>query len=154
MDINKILTFIKSKKITIAIMVVLGFALLFGTFSAGMAIGFRKAKFSYAWGDNYHRNFGGPKGGFFRDLGRDLSGADFIDAHGTFGQIIKIDGNTMILKGKDNMERFVIIGDKSTIMKGRELIKVTDLKIDDQVTVIGDPDDQGQIAAKFIRLFQ
>ena len=63
MDINNVLQVLKSKKFAVVIVVILGLALLIGTFSFGMAVGYRKAKFSYAWGENYHRNFGGPRGG-------------------------------------------------------------------------------------------
>lgn len=153
MNINKILTMIKSKKILHVIVVILGLALLLGTYSVGMAVGFRKAKFSFAWGENYHKNFGGPRGGFLRDAERDFSGSDFIDAHGTFGQIIKKDGDLIIVKGKDNIEISVITGDKTTINKSRKSINALDLKIDDRIIIIGDPNNQGQIEAKFIRVF-
>jgi hypothetical protein len=34
----------------------------------------------------------------------------------------------------------------------RETVKISDLKVDDFVVVIGEPNDSGQIEAKFIRL--
>lgn len=123
-------------------------------FGAGMAIGFKKADFSFRWGENYHKNFGGPRGGFFRDF----TGRDFIDAHGVFGQIIKIDPSTgsgqaatIIIKGRENVERTVVINDGTIINRGRETIKIGDLKINDYVVIVGEPNSSGQIEAKLIR---
>ena len=113
----------------------------------GMFIGFRKADFSYRWGENYYRNFGGPPG-FFGDLG----GRDFMDAHGVSGQIIKIDGQTLTIKGRDNTEKIVVIGNDTLIRRGSDTIKPSDLKVDDNIVVIGQPNNTGQIEAKLIRV--
>lgn len=117
-------------------------------FKLGMLVGFRKAGFSYKWGENYHRNFAGPRGGFFGDS----FGKDFIEAYGTFGQIIKIDGSTLIVKGRENVEKIVLVKENTTIKHLRETIKLSDLKVDDYIVVIGEPNDKGQIEAKFIRV--
>ena len=77
---------------------------------------------------------------------------DFIESHGTFGEIIKINGD-LVIKGRDNTEKIIIIKDDTTIEKGRTAIKKEELKVGDQVVVIGSPNDQGQIEAKLIRVF-
>ena len=118
-------------------------------FQFGMFVGFRKARFSYGWGDNYHRNFGGPKGGFLRDF----AGKDFINGHGTTGTVVKVDGNTIIVKGIDGTERTANISDQTAIRKGTETIKITDLKIDERIVIIGIPKDDGSIFAEIIRVF-
>ena len=153
--LNNIVNFLKSKKVLAIIIVLFSLALLVGVFGLGIAVGYHKARFSYAWGENYHRNFGGPRGGFFRNF----SGRDFIDAHGTFGQIVKIDLSTnlgqvatLVIKGQDNVEKIVLIKDDTSIRRFRDAIKPSDLKADDYVVVIGEPNNEGQIAAKFIRL--
>ncbi len=151
MDINKIINFLKSKIFITGIAVLFGLALLVGVFSVGVFVGFHKAKFSYAWGENYHRNFGGPRGGFFKQLKGDFTGRDFIDAHGTFGQVIKIDSTSLVVKGRDNVEKIVLIKNDTEIRGSKDNLQISDLKVDDYVTVIGSPNDQGQIEAKFIR---
>ncbi len=151
---NNLKNFIKSKKFIIVIAGFFSLALLTGIFGLGVAVGYQKANFSYAWGENYHRNFGGPKGGFVHDFSRNFGDKDFINGHGIFGQIIKIDDNMIIVKGKDGVEKPVIISDKTTVNKWRESIKISDLKVDDQIIIIGDPNEQGQIEAKFIRIFK
>ena len=79
-----------------------GFAILILTFGVGVKVGVSKARYSYRWAENYHRNFGGHQGGFLGDLINFPQG-EFINAHGVFGSIIKIDGNTVIAKAKDDV---------------------------------------------------
>lgn len=130
-----------------------GFVVVVLIFSAGMFVGGTKARFSYRWAESYHKNFGGPKEGFLGNWQRlPLSPGDFIGAHGVFGQIIKIDGSTLVIKGRDDVEKIVLIKDNTTIQRLRDTVKITDLKIDDYIVVIGEPNDAGQIEAKFIRL--
>lgn len=133
MDINN---FLKQKSFKIIVFAVGAVILLLLVFKAGVFVGYKKASFSYRWGENYHRNFG-----------------DFINAHGTSGSIIKIDGSTLIVKSGDNVEKTILISEKTTITSRRETIKAGDFKVDDRVVVIGSPNEQGQIEAKFIRLF-
>lgn len=119
----------------------------------GMFVGFKKATFSFRWGENYHRNFGGPRGGFLGDfMRRDFTGKDFIGAHGVFGQIIKIDSQELVVKGRDNVEELVLVKDDTVIQRFREAVKLNELKVDDYIVVIGEPNDSGQIEAKFIRV--
>lgn len=146
--------FFQSKTFKIAFIAVGALAVLFFVFRVGVFVGYRKAGFSYRWGENYHRNFAGPRGGFFGDFRRGFGDKDFINAHGTFGSIIKIDGSSIIIKGKDDVERAVLISDKTTVSSRRETVKTGDLKVDDQIVVIGSPNEQGQIEAKLIRLFR
>lgn len=117
-------------------------------FNFGMFIGFNKAFFSYRWGENYHKNFAGPKGGFFREF----SGKDFIDSHGAFGQIINIGDRLIIIKGRDDIERIISLEDNPVIKLFRDTVKISDLKLNDYVVVIGEPDESGKIKAKLIRI--
>ena len=129
-----------------------GFAVLILVFGAGVKVGTMKAKYSYRWAENYHRNFGGPQGGFLGDL-KNFPQGEFINAHGVFGSIIKIDGNTIIAKAKDDVEKTVLVSDSTIIQKGREKVKLSDLKVDEEIVIIGSPNDEGQIEAKLIRVF-
>lgn len=130
-----------------------GFVVLILVFGAGVKVGTIKAKYSYRWAENYHRNFGGPRGGFFGDL-KSFPQGEFINAHGVFGSIIKIEGNTIITKAKDDdVEKTVLVSDSTIIQKGRERVKLPDLKVDEDIVVIGSPNEEGQIEAKLIRVF-
>lgn len=152
MDTNKILELLKSKRVAVLIAVLFAFGALVGTFSVGIAVGYRKARFSYAWGENYHRNFGGPRGGFLRNFSQDFMGKDFIGAHGTFGQIIEVKDFELAVRGKDGVEQIIKISSDTEIRRFQDVIQLKDLKIDEPIVVIGEPNDSGQITAKFIRV--
>jgi hypothetical protein len=146
MNLNKIF---QSKQSKIILIGLTGVIILLLVFEIGMMVGFEKADFSYRWGDNYHKNFAGPQGGF---LLRDFNGREFIDSHGVFGQIIKIDNSTIVTRGPDQMEKIILVNNKTIINRLRDKIKITDLKLDDFIVVIGIPNNMGQIEARLIRL--
>lgn len=133
-----------------AILIGIGvFIMVLVIFSLGMFVGYRKATFSYQWGENYHRNFGGPSAGFLSDF----NGRGFIGSHGTFGEIIKIDAQAVTIKGESDVEKIVLVDDKSTVIeKMMGNIKLGDLKVGDTIVVIGEPNNVGQIEAKLIRV--
>jgi hypothetical protein len=142
-NIEKIFTSKTSFKILCGIGIIIAALLIF---SLGVTVGFHKASFGHAWGENYERNFGfGPDHPL---LGND----NFPNANGAIGKIIKIELPTIIVQDKDNTEKVILIKDDTKIEKTRETVTVNDLKIDDFVVVIGVPNDKGQIEAKFIRV--
>ncbi len=131
-----------------------GFAVVVLIFGAGIFVGGMKAKFSYRWAESYHKNFAGPQGGFFGDWrGTSIPPGDFIEGHGTFGEIIKINDSDFVIKGQADLEKIVIIKENTILEKGRMAIKKEELKVGDQVVIIGSPNEQGQIEAKLIRIF-
>ncbi|MFH1193381.1 MAG: hypothetical protein V1661_00125 [bacterium] len=123
-------------------------------FRAGMFVGSQRARFSYRWAENYHQNFGGPRGGFTGDWRKmPLAPDNFIESHGIFGEIIKINDADIVVKGLSNTEMIVAVSKGTAIKNGTETIKKEALKISDRVVVIGSPAENGQIAAKLIRIF-
>ncbi len=131
-----------------------GFAVVVLIFSAGMFVGGMKVKFSYQWAEGYHKNFAGPRGGFFGDWQKmpPLPG-DFIEGHGAFGEIIELKDNGFVIKGRGDMEKIVITTQDTVIKKGMETVK-DGLKVGDCVVIIGSPNEEGQIEAKLIRIFK
>lgn len=172
MNINQIFNskIFRGSVIVIAVLVVV---LLI--FAGGMFVGFKKANFSNRFAENYRRDFGDPRNGIIRKFG----GKDFINPHGVAGVIIKIelatidksgqfDNNasrlpdkatprlaaTLIVKGQDNMEKTVLVTNLTMINKNRTVFKSADLKVDDKITIIGAPNELGQIEARLIRIFK
>ncbi|MFZ3063557.1 MAG: hypothetical protein WA148_07460 [Actinomycetota bacterium] len=139
----------KSRLWIILIGVALALLVVIGSFGIGVFVGTQKARFSYRWAEHYYKNFGGPGRQFFRDL----RGRDFVDGHGVFGEIIKIEGNALVVKSKRGVEKSVVVSKDTTIRRGGETIKVKDLKVNDSIVVIGSPNEKGQIEAKLIRVF-
>jgi hypothetical protein len=117
-------------------------------FQIGVFVGFKKAEFTYAWGSNYYRNFAGPPPEFMQEF----EGRDMMNGHGTLGSILKIEDPNIVIKGQDGVEK-VIVTTKDTVIRNLlDVIKLTDLKENDPVVVIGSPNDAGQIEAKFVRV--
>lgn len=171
--------FYKSKYLKATLYVLAALIVLVGVFNLGVHVGFRKANFSYRWGDNYERNFGpsrhydgriqgfpGGMMGGFRDRG-------FINPFGANGKILKIDLKTgdssvkasstaantpkivatIIVQDRSNVEKVITVYDNTPILEGRTNLKATDLRANENIVVIGEPADNGQISANFIRVF-
>ena len=141
--------FFESKPFKIGLVVIGVVIVLLITFKLGEFIGFRKASFSYRWAENYQHNFAGPRGGF---MPMGFSDKDFMEANGSFGKIIKNNGTTIVINSRNNIEKVISLNNSTIIKKFADDIKPADLKPDDFIVVIGEPNDQGQINAKFIRV--
>jgi len=130
------------------------FAIMLLIFSIGVFVGEKKAEFSCRWAENYHKNFAGPRQGFRKNWQENPPfPGDFIESHGIVGEIIEIKENEFVIKGKDNIEKLILITEETLIQKGRNEIKKEDLKTGDLVVVIGSPNKEGKIEAKLIRTF-
>ena len=116
-------------------------------FQAGVTVGFRKAHFAKSWNDNYFKNFGPHKKGFPVPMP-----GQFPNAHGTIGKIISVNFPTFIVEDRDKTEKIITLTDTTKIRKMDNDGQQADLSVDTYVVVVGDPNDQGQINAKFIRI--
>jgi len=149
MDLNK---FFQSKQFNYFIWGLVAIILLLVVFKVGMDIGFKKAKFSCDWGQNYYRNFAGPAKRFPDN--NFIRHDDFMEAHGVYGQIIQINESEsdLVIKDAEGVEKIVLVQDDTTIKNFNQTIKLSDLKIDDKVVIIGEPNSEGKIEAKLIRV--
>lgn len=140
-------------------------------FQAGVFVGFHKASFSYKWGDSYQKFFEmrggrknsgyenifgsdggskkGDKGGF---LGRMGMMDNFIGSHGVTGKIIDIKLPSIVMTGEDNTEKAVLLNKDTIIRQQRGDIKPEELKLGDNLVVVGVPNDNAEIVAKMIRV--
>ena len=117
-------------------------------FQAGMFVGFRKASFSYRFGDNYYRAFGdrGPKP--FQGQPRD----GFIEGHGAVGKIASIKLPTFVVTDPDDVEKVIAINEDTVIRRFDTTISADELKVNDFTVILGSPNDNSQIEAKLIRI--
>lgn len=132
-------------KVIVAVGIVIAIACIF---QAGVWTGYRKAAYSFRWGDSYYRSFGGPRGQFAPGLPH----GEMMEAYGVGGRIIKIDLPLLVVEDRDNTEKTVLLKDDTVIRRFRDEIEPADLGIDDQIVVIGEPNDLSQIEAKLIRV--
>ena len=131
-------------------------------FAAGVHVGERRARYSYAWGANYENNFiGGPRGmmGAARGQGgpmgvvQGFQGRDFRNGHGVSGTVASVNGNNIVVKDNNGNENTVAVGDNTIIKSGGGDIKITDIKNGQKVVIIGNPGDNGVVNADLIRVF-
>lgn len=147
MDINN---FLQSKGFKITVCCIGFFAAILSVFGLGVYVGEKKASFSFRWAEQYHRNFAGPTGGFFQEFAR--PGEEFLESNGVIGEVMQINGQQIVVKGKNDTERIVNITDKTTIKYQNKNMAVTDLKVGDNVVIIGSPNEGGQLEAMLIRV--
>jgi len=143
---------LESKLFKGIILGIAGLIVLAVVFGLGVSVGTQRANYSFRWADQYHRNFGGPQGGFFGDFFG--SEKELPNANGSFGQIIKIDQTSQSLTIKDigNVEKNILLNNQTTIVSQRKTLKLSNLKLNDNVVVIGNPNNSGQIQAELIRV--
>lgn len=122
-------------------------------FSAGMMTGFRKAQFSFQWGENYHKMFGGPRQGWLPPPPPGMRGDDLTNSHGAVGKVVRIDTSTVLVAGENEMEKAINITSDTIFKKNQKTVGLNDLKVDDRVVILGTPSSTGEIKAKLIRIF-
>jgi hypothetical protein len=151
---------IQSRKFKIAAIAVGAFLVIIVSFAMGVFVGFHKARYSFEWGKNYERNFvgggmmGGERGGRGQGGGMmGFEGRNFRNAHGLSGTIISITDNNIIVKDQDGKENTVTVTDQTLIKSQQANLKITDLKNNDQIVVMGKPDNNGVVSADLIRVF-
>jgi hypothetical protein len=151
--IKNIKNLAQSKTFKAIIITLLILAIVLGIFQAGIFVGFHKASFLFNSGDNFYKiygerngkiNRGSMMGGIFRD--------EFGGGHGVVGKIIKINLPNIVVLGPDNIEKNILTNASTSIYEYRNNSSIEKLTLDKFVTVLGSPDSQGQIVAKFIRI--
>ncbi len=125
------------------------------SFTAGVSVGLHKARFSYAWGENYEKRFLG--GGSHRSAQGMMGvqdGRGFRNPHGTAGTVIGVSDDVLIIQDRDQQESSVRMTDQTVILKQREKIARGDIKTGEGVVVVGKPAEDGVVNADFVRVFE
>ncbi len=144
--------YIASKDFKLIIYIILGIGIALIIFQVGVFVGYRKATFSYRWGDNYSQAFGRSGGRGMPMMGGVPFDRPFSDAHGVAGKIISITLPQIVVESVDNTEQTITVTDTTAVLRFRDKITVQDLKIDDMIVVIGNPTDSGIVDARLIRI--
>ncbi len=121
--------------------------LLLLSFQGGVFVGFHKASMGFMVDQRYERAYGNHiKSGPFG-----IPNDDFPEAHGAIGRVLSVHLPTIIVEDK-NTEKIVRIAPDTIIRKNRVKISEAQITTSDFVVVIGEPNDQQEINAKFIRM--
>jgi hypothetical protein len=139
MDIEKLLTSPSFKKGIVAVGAVLVLLIIF---QAGVYVGARKASFEEHEGNAYFRAIGGEPGPFGKA----------ISAEGAAGKVLSVALPTFVVADRDNTEKVIAVGDGSDIRIFHDATSSGAIAPGQFVIVIGEPDENGEIHASFIRI--
>lgn len=124
--------------------------IFFIAFGLGVSVGYQKAIFSSEWGRNYERNFSGmPPRGIIPGMAGNMP----QNMHGAAGTVIDVSDSGMSVKDDDNDEQSIIVASDTVIKKMNATVSLGNIIIGDRVVVIGVPNSNGQVEARFIRVF-
>jgi hypothetical protein len=146
---------LSSKRARVAALVIGGTLLFLAGFAGGMAAGFHKARFSYVWGEQYERNFTGPRPRTgiegFRDR---FEGRGFRNPHGLAGEVISVMNDALVVKDREGKENTVAVTDRTVIRRWRDVASLGDIGQGDRIVVLGGPGEDGTVNADLIRIFE
>jgi len=72
--------------------------------------------------------------------------------HGVVGTVIDVGSSTISVKDQQDNEQSVAISSGTVIRDGDSDVAIMDVAPGDQIAVIGEPNNAGQISARFIRV--
>ena len=116
-------------------------------FAAGVRVGYHKARFAGAFGDNYERTFRGPGRHTKEEIFRELP-----SGHGVAGKVISIALPNIVVLDRDGTEKTIVTTDKTVTRRFRDTVSLQDLKVDEFIVAIGTPNETSQIEAGLIRV--
>ncbi|MCX6715990.1 MAG: hypothetical protein NT077_03155 [Candidatus Taylorbacteria bacterium] len=145
MDIKKI----HQSKTVVGILIAIGIIIIaLVILRVGVYIGYHKASYAGQYGNNFERNFLGPRAGM-RNM---MFGNEYPSGHGAVGEIVSVNLPQFVVAGPDKLEKTVLIGTSTLIRRFQEEVKSSDLRSGDYVIVLGNPNTSGQIESKLIRI--
>lgn len=145
-------TMIASKKAHVILMTLGTVFVLVVVFQAGVQVGYRQASFAFGSGDNYYRMFGAQeRRGPDMSLPMPMQGR-LPASHGAIGTIVSAAPPTLIVAGKDGTEQTVRLRETTLIRKNRETLSQNDLHEGDFIVVVGAPNTDAEIDARFVRI--
>jgi len=139
-----------SKKTNVALAIFGSIAVVFVVFALGVYAGYRKAIFATGRSDNYYRDF---LGGAPSDFAPANAPGMPLNTHGIVGTVIDVASTSIVVRDSDNDEESVQILPGTIIRMMDRTIDVDGIAVGDTVAVIGEPASDGQIGARFVRIF-
>jgi hypothetical protein len=138
--------FLESKKVRAVLWILGGLIILFMAFGWGVSVGYQRAGFAAGFDKNYYRIFfGDPRIG--------PAPAPMPAAiHGVVGTVIDLSTSTISVKDQEGNEQSVAVSSGTDIRDGDGDVQITSLAVNDMIAVIGEPNNMGQIDARFIRV--
>lgn len=134
--------FLQSPKTRAILVIIAGAIVLLVVFAFGASVGYHRGLFASRFGRYYAANFyDGPVGK-----------GTFI-SNGVAGDVIAVSSATIAVEDQDGDEQFVAVSPDTLIREANNTVMMQNMNVGDAVTVIGEPNGEGQIQARFIRVF-
>lgn len=143
--------FLKPPKTKSLLWTLCGVLVILIVFGLGIAVGYHRAIFASGYGENYYRNFyQGP----FTGPMASIPGPPPMNMHGVAGEVLDVSSGTLSVRDLGGNEQSVLILPGTAIREMNNNIPENEIQPDDQIIVIGEPNDAGQVEARFIRVFE
>lgn len=144
--------FRSSNKLRAVLWVLGGFILLLTAFGLGVSVGSRSTAFRVRFGENYFHNFYGEPAAY--QLGGPMPNVQGPpNSHGVIGRVVDRATSTLSVVDADGEEVSVAVPTSTPIEEDGNTVLIGAIHAGDTVAVIGAPNGEGQIAARFIRVF-
>jgi hypothetical protein len=141
---------LESKIVRTILWILGGLIVLFVVFGLGITVGYNRAGFAANFNQNYYRNFYGALPG--GSTGSAVPPPTPSATHGVVGTVIDVGTSTISVKDQQNNEQSVAISPETDIRSGDTNITIGSVAFGEQIAVIGEPNSEGQIDARFIRI--
>jgi hypothetical protein len=143
--------FLKMPRTKTFLVVLCGALVVLIAYGLGILVGYRRAIFASQFGEHYYRTmygdpFGKPMIG--------VMGMGPMTMHGVAGQVIDVASETISVKDINGNEESVWVVSGTPIRDMNNSVSMQEIQPADQIIVIGQPDPDGDIAARFIRIFE
>lgn len=141
--------FLASKKVRTVLWVLGGLIVLVVVFGLGITVGYDRAGFASGFDRNYFRIFfGGPASGPMGLIAPSMP----VGTHGVVGTVIDLGTSTISVENQQDTEQSVEVSSGTAIRNGNNNITLAEVMVGDQIAVIGEPNSDGQVDARFIRI--
>jgi len=142
--------FLESRTVRTILWVLGGLIVLFVVFGLGIAVGYERAGFAAGFDRNYYRIFfgGPPPDGAVGMMAPPMPAA----IHGVVGTVIDLGTSTISVADRQDNEQSVVISPGTVLRNSDGTITIAGIAVGDTIAVIGEPNSEGQIDARFIRI--
>lgn len=151
---------LESKVVRTIIWVLAGLIVIFVAFGLGVRVGEDRAGFASGFDRHYFQDFvGSGPGGGRMGSGTPVGGQMFggmpvpVVMHGLAGTVVVVTPPTITVEDLQNNEQSVVVATGTIIREYGGTIALGSIAAGDQVAVIGSPNADGQVVARFIRVF-
>ncbi len=142
-------TILESKKVCAVLWILGGLIVLIVVFGLGITVGYDRAGFAAGFDRNYFRIFfGGAPAGPIGMMAPPMP----VATHGVVGAVIDVGTSTISVTDDNSNEQSVAVSSGTVIRDGDATISIGGVAVGDHIAVIGEPNSEGQINARFIRV--